>query len=308
MRFILTTLLLPFLILNVQAQDDPILIEAVDNGGIVSGNTYRLYLVLEEGQSLHAIFGDDMDQLMIESEEELFQHEFGSHDGSAMNQAMISIYPDLEFDSFITIGSPEPDNQAWHAGIDWNSWNEESNLYTNNGAWFVLPDAAFTQPDEQLKILLGQFTSSGAVFGIINAQGNSEDQSQWQLRGLEFHTDNAQVFGCMDPEADNYNQDATYEDGSCDFSSSISTLNSTEDLFSVHPNPIEDDALNMEIGSEYLRQRIVMEVFDAAGKLVQKEDFQAMTKNVSLKAHFEPGIYTVRLTAGQFTQQARVVR
>ncbi|MEO0403455.1 MAG: T9SS type A sorting domain-containing protein, partial [Bacteroidota bacterium] len=80
------------------------------------------------------------------------------------------------------------------------------------------------------------------------------------------------------------------------------------DLFSVHPNPIEDDQIVMEVGSDYLNQTMVLEVFDATGKLVQFSEIQPSVNTLSVEASFKSGIYTVRLTAGQFTHQVRVVK
>ncbi|MEO0405163.1 MAG: hypothetical protein AAF193_09860, partial [Bacteroidota bacterium] len=170
MRSAITSILLSFFVVSMVGQNTTTLVQLVDNDDLVDGNTYRVFLVLEEGQSLHAVFGDELDPLLIQAEEGLFQHELGGDDGTSMNQAILSIYPDLAFDSYVTIGSPIPSNEAWHAGIDWDVWNNEANIDTDNGAWFVLPDAEFSSPDAQLKILIGQFTSVGAVSGTLNAQ------------------------------------------------------------------------------------------------------------------------------------------
>jgi hypothetical protein len=46
-------------------------------------------------------------------------------------------------------------------------------LTTDNGAWFVLPDKRQAFAPEDKRILIGQFTTTGKVSGLINIHGRT---------------------------------------------------------------------------------------------------------------------------------------
>jgi len=157
--------------------------EEIESGFGV-GTTYRVYVDLEEGDQLNAVFGDTVDPLLISTTTSFYQNQFGTH--TPPSSALFPFFPSLEFDSFVTIGLlTDTGNSMLDIGIDWTNFNAGGDLETSNGTWFATPvDAQVFEVNG--KVLIGQFTTTGDVSGIINIQGKNADLSNWQYRSVEF--------------------------------------------------------------------------------------------------------------------------
>ncbi len=163
--------------------------EAIDSGlGI--GTTYRLYVAIDAGGEVDAVYGDSDNALTIESSTSFYQNPFGGY--GTPNAALFVAFPSLEFDSFVTIGLLNDTGDAMmDIGIDWNDFEDNGgNIWTDNGTWFATPD----QPqvlDVNGQVLIGQFTvaDSDHVFGTLNFQGKEADAStNWNALGVDFDT------------------------------------------------------------------------------------------------------------------------
>ena len=62
---------------------------------------------------------------------------------------------------------------------------QAGDLTTSNGSWFATPDDAQVFEVDG-KVLIGQFTTTGDISGIMNIQGKNADLSNWQYRSVEF--------------------------------------------------------------------------------------------------------------------------
>jgi hypothetical protein len=101
--------------------------------------------------------------------------------------------------------------------------NVEINTLTG-ASWYILNTAANGLPDENMRVLIAQVTTSGSISGQINYQvfplGVGENQEQ-----ISMPFDGAGVFGltpaegCTDASACNYDSAAVIDDGSCEFDS-----------------------------------------------------------------------------------------
>ena len=168
---------------------------SIDESITAFGTVYKVYVDVETGDQVDAIFGDSVDVLTIGSDNGFYQNMFGSH--KAPSAALFGFFPSLEFDSFVTIGlSTDTGNNMLDIGVDWSdfegnvvggSHNDGANLVTSNGSWFATPD------DAQVfevggRVLIGQFNVAFGdhVFGEINIQGKNADLSNWQYRGVTF--------------------------------------------------------------------------------------------------------------------------
>lgn len=161
------------------AQFSHIEVEEVDNGGMVAGRTYRVFAVMQsEGDVIDAIFGEAGKPLRISCSSPFYQHPKGGGLASEVQRFDIQNDATLSYDSWVTIGLE--DNYmnsltAFPPNTDFfTSFERGGELATDNGAWFVLPDKrqAFAPADK--RILIGQFTTTGKVSGLINIHGRTK--------------------------------------------------------------------------------------------------------------------------------------
>jgi len=163
--------------------------ESVDNGGNIAGDTYRLYVDLEAGARIDAVFGNASDTLTIEVDGGSFvQSAFGGNTSQDINPNFFGMVPSLQWETFVTIGLlTNVDNALNNIGIDWSSFDAGGALITDNGSWFVTPDDA-QGAEVGGRVLIGQFTvSQGAsLIGQVSLQGKDADDATWQANGVSW--------------------------------------------------------------------------------------------------------------------------
>ena len=129
------------------------------------------------------------------------------------------------YDSWVTVGAKNSDdNNLWTIGIDYNEFLAGQELTVTDGAWFVVPTDVQAAAATGNKVLLMQLTTDGTATGVLNLQGRDGEGGTWRAHDLTFNTENAQVFGCTDATAANFNTDATYNDGTCEGEASKACL------------------------------------------------------------------------------------
>ena len=121
----------------------------VANNAVAGDNnwTVEIYAVLDAGSRLDAVAGDGkLDKRLAVSAGSFYQNMFGGNTSAAINPALIPSFPELEYDSWVTIGAmdqtgyPYLANNLLDIGIDWTAFEAGGDVYTNNGTWFVTPD------------------------------------------------------------------------------------------------------------------------------------------------------------------------
>ena len=163
------------------------------------GETYRLYVDLEDGARLDAVYGNGVSALMVAAQQgSFYQSMFGGNTSLAINPALFPVLPSVEWDSYLTIGAidqsgnPFPSNALLDIGMDYTAFGAGGPIITSNGSWFVTPDDA--QGGElDGRVLIGQFTVAGGS-GIggddllisVNLQGSTADGSTWSEFGVEL--------------------------------------------------------------------------------------------------------------------------
>ena len=158
---------------GASANNVELVVEAVDNGGLVPGNTYRVYAVLPTAQhSLHAVFAADEHLVSVSTTGTFFQHDYGTATTETLNEAIFGIEPSLAFDSWVTVGATTSSNNGlWTTpGLDFSSFNAGNELTFSDGAWFVIPSHDNAKSDSGNKVLLMQLTTDGVASGVINVQ------------------------------------------------------------------------------------------------------------------------------------------
>jgi hypothetical protein len=169
-------------------------------GDMGYGETYRMYVNLDAGTRIDAVFGNGAGALEIStgSSMSFYQNGLGGPTSTAINSAFFPLAPSLEWDSYVSIGAlhsngyPFAENKLLDIGVDWNSFNSGNAIESTNGSWFVTP--VDPQGDELLgMVFIGQFTVVGGsgdgyadLMGQINLQGKDAAGETWQEIGVTW--------------------------------------------------------------------------------------------------------------------------
>ncbi|MDA1336802.1 MAG: hypothetical protein O2818_07940, partial [Bacteroidetes bacterium] len=203
--------------------------------------TYRIYMqMVNESDFLSCISGEADNPMIINSTSEPAWYNdevFGEEVGAWVNPSILPFFPELNYDSWLTIGGASvADEVEVNVAVGEINLLEEfvsgNNLLINDAtgtALFTLfpcdpndlsscdfAHAAFA--GEDLRVLVGQITTNGELTGQMQVQVFVEGDSNQEFRGIIPFTPYAPeliVPGCMDSVACNYSVDATEDDGSC---------------------------------------------------------------------------------------------
>ena len=214
---------------------------AVHTTGDLAGmTTYRFYIdMANETDFLSSIFGNEDNPFYLMTSDGFYNDGFatGSTAGGVQSQ-FFSFFPDMEFDSWVTIGIEEAATPPYTAVSTVESlaqpWTNAFNAATpesgsdvvmddfTGGAWYVLNGTPNGLPDPTtMRTLFLQLTTAGTISGTINAQvfplGIGADQLQLTYSFEGAGTSTAAVDGCMDETACNFDASATADDGSCTY-------------------------------------------------------------------------------------------
>ena len=215
-------------------------------GDIPAGSkTYRLYadfagLPANELRMM-GLWGDEQAPWFIEAPGGLYVSAFsGAGEDALPSQALInplflSVLPEVELSSFWTVGEMwagpatvetpytfmrEASGQRldFEAG-DWSS--------ASVGGSGMLAVAASIWNDRvvvdglhlmgQFTVLDGQALSGQASMALLEADAANNVLGLMVVEGAPFDLTNLEVFGCTDEVAANYDAQATYDDGTCEF-------------------------------------------------------------------------------------------
>ncbi|MAU75511.1 MAG: hypothetical protein CL831_01415, partial [Crocinitomicaceae bacterium] len=205
---------------------------------VAAGTTYRFYVDMTDATDrFSAIFGNDQSPLSINTPEGAFNSSFNaSWSASGINPAFLGFFPEMADDTYATVGLDSP---AVAPAADPSLVEDASQpitpFFLTNGAtsllsntltgasYYVLNTASNGLPDADLRVLVLQVTTTGSISGTLNYQvfplGVGADQVQ-----ISMDFDGAGTFGgdvagpacgCTDATACNYDDTATYDDGSC---------------------------------------------------------------------------------------------
>ena len=167
-------------------------VDLVNSGD--QGNTYRVYIEVDAGSRIDAIYGNSQGELRMGtvSGASFYQNANGGHSSKQINSNFFPFVPSMEWDSYVTIGAlyqngaPFGANNLNDIGIDWSGFESGGALTTTNGSWFVTPDDA--QGGEiDGRVLIAQLTIAGDASDLdllVNAQGKDADGNTMNMIGL----------------------------------------------------------------------------------------------------------------------------
>jgi hypothetical protein len=173
-------------------------IESLGNTG--NGETYRMYVNLDDGARIDAVFGNSVGNLSIGTQDGMnfYQNPLGGNTSLSINNGFFPLAPSLEWDSYVSVGAlyadgtPFGNNALMDIGIDFGSFEAGGTLATDNGSWFVTP---VDPQGEELNgmVFIGQFTVIGGtgdgvadLTGQISLQGKDAAGNTWQELGVTW--------------------------------------------------------------------------------------------------------------------------
>ena len=210
---------------------------AEHTAGVLAGQTtYRLYATTENTDDfVSSVFGNSEDILEITSTTSFYQHPGGGALAQATNPMLLAAFPELGFDSWVTIGlsqqaaTGEGEVQTVQGPTPWTTAFEAGNDIILNdeigGLWFLLNGSPNGVAGDDHRVLIAQLTTGGELSGVVNLQvfvnGVGENELRYPLaftNGAWDFTPINNACGCTDDTAANYDAGAEYDDGSCEAS------------------------------------------------------------------------------------------
>lgn len=156
--------------------------EVVAVDSIPGMTTARLYAVLNHPDDyLTSVSGWDDMVGYIETTTSFYQDDDGWVTPNNNNPLLFDILPSLRYDSWVTIGvdaAPVGADGEISVGVfppETSFWVDEfeagGNLVMDiDGAWFVTLGSSNGTAGENLRVLVGQFTTDGVMSGVLNLQ------------------------------------------------------------------------------------------------------------------------------------------
>ncbi len=206
-------------------------------------NTYRLYLVCSaENDLLQAVSGDVNAPTSITTTTSFWQESnLGGATESTINPLLFASFPELEYDSFVSIGLQSA--AVTGNGETATTIQEDPLTLPLSGAFEAGQDLVFDSPTGSIWFIADAEASSNAMaggdlevmFAQVTTDGTLDGEVLFQVyqNGLQdantcirpyLQVNPLNQSGCTDETACNYDPTAFVEDGSCDFCSCPDTL------------------------------------------------------------------------------------
>jgi len=303
----------------MHSADVKLVVQKVDNGGVVAGSTFRVYAQMPTTEhSLHIVYGDEAHPLKVESTAPFYQNQYGGHSAAGVSENVFASEPAMKFDSWITLGyANNVSNDMWDLGVDFSTFDNGGSIMATNGGWFLIPTDNKCQQDNSGLVLIAQFTTTGTATGTLNLQGWQGANNPWRAEGLTFSTSDFETFGCNDKLAANYNADATFNDGTCVFSSDINTAPrpapfTPANAWDVFPNPLRENMINVQFNNIDVKEiQTRIDILDMTGKLVGSHQVSADAviggNRVVINQDLASGTYSVVLIQGDIQESKLIV-
>jgi len=160
-----------------------------DAGDLAGMTTYQILVHTEHATDfVTSVYGNINDPLDVSTTTSFYQHPLGAATPENVNPLLLPDYPELAYDSWVTIGLDGPADatagensastvqspgQTWITAFEPGLGASGSNIIMNDevgGVWYILNGDANGYPTEDGTVLIGQFTTDGELSGTINIQ------------------------------------------------------------------------------------------------------------------------------------------
>ena len=216
-------------------------------GDLEGMTTYRMYATLPgPADVVITVFGDVEHPTSLQTTTSFYQSPLGGQFPCANNPILFDVYPDLAWDSWLTIGIDGPPVPELGEDCPQDVMSSQSTFMTDfeNGSgftiddiigssWFVMPSNTNGIPDADGRVLLAQLTTDGVLSGVLHLQvllggiGTLAEIVELPLYGPCDTISPAVVLGCTDDGACNYDETANVDNEGCDFTSCAGCLDLT---------------------------------------------------------------------------------
>ena len=129
--------------------------------------TVRVYADMGAGDRLDAVAGNGTQSKVVSTTASFYQNTNAGPTSKDLNCNFFAFDPDMEWDSYVTIGclcadgSPFTANALNFIGVDWDNFEDNGGtIDANNGTWFVW--SGFVSPSSALVVAWGP-TSGGRL-------------------------------------------------------------------------------------------------------------------------------------------------
>jgi uncharacterized protein (TIGR03382 family) len=155
-------------------------------------DVYRVYAYVDNpADSIEAISGNAANPIIITGSGAFYQNKALGPNNIEPNPALFPAFPDLEWDTFVTIGRAALDLAAGPTmtqGVfppDGPGFMGDTLMITN-GAWFRTPGNAATIAGDDLRVLIGQFSvpagsntagDGSGLEGVVRVAGRFDGES-----------------------------------------------------------------------------------------------------------------------------------
>ena len=227
------------LILETVNEDIGLLVGALGVTDLTGYSTYQVSVeTVNATDFLSSVSGDATNPTYVNTTENFYHAALGAGVPNGINSLLFPVYPDLAYDSWVTIGLTGVPNAAageanvstvqstdnpWFTTFDPGAGLPGGNIAIDDGiggAWFALNGDANGVAGDDLKILVGQFTTTGEMSGQMYVQVFIEGDGGNEFRDTFYFGANAPTPGCTDATACNFNPDANEDNGSCEYPAS----------------------------------------------------------------------------------------
>ena len=179
-------------------------------------STYRIYANFTSNDvEVTAMYGTDTEPWLLDGDAAFYQDPLGGDFGGAINPLFFASFPNLEYDTWWTIGAQPGDSDGLNTAFDqaltsFEDWNNGGDFVVNTfigGSIFIVPGANGQGNPINGRVLLGQVTTSGTTEALINLQFRDVNQESFYASGMTLTFPIAGA-GCNDPLACNYDETA----------------------------------------------------------------------------------------------------
>ena len=210
---------------NVYSSNDDFGIEIeMLESGVEDAMTYKLYLTTPNSTDvLNAILGNESNPIILGSSSQFFQDPSGSV--LPTSELMFGFFPQLAYDSYITIGDDTPNENidfppTASGGLP--SWTEDFEAGNDividdavGSGWYLTEGLSnFGVAGDDNRILIAQLTTPGTLHGELFLQVFPEGLSAGSTLYLSMSF-GSESCGCTDSAACNYDENNYTDDGSC---------------------------------------------------------------------------------------------
>ena len=177
------------LIVETATEDIGLLVGALGAVDLTGYSTIQVFVeTVNETDFLSSVSGDAINPTYVNTTTNFYHAALGAGVPNGINSLLFPVYPDLAYDSWVTIGlsgvpnagigeanvsTVQSTDNPWFTNFDPGGGLPGGNISIDDGiggAWFALNGDANGVAGSDLKVLVGQFTTTGELSGQMYVQ------------------------------------------------------------------------------------------------------------------------------------------